>query len=228
MSLPYDILVACEESGTVREAFKQRGWNAYSCDLQDTEVPGQHIKGDVSSFLDFGWDLLIGHPPCRYLAHSGVQWLVCNPQRWKDMDSGVAFFLHLWNAPVPHICLENSVMHKYALAEVKIQPTQNIQPWMFGHTESKETCLWLKNLPSLKETNNVYDEMMKLPISERQRIFWTPPGPEREKQRSKTFAGIAAAMAEQWTAFFLENAFPPCPNKKGILLRKQQPQPSLL
>lgn len=196
------VLVACEYSGTVRDAFARLGHDAWSCDILPTDVPGQHYQGDVTDILGDGWDLLIGHPPCTYMTNSGVTWLHRDPSRWAKLDDAAAFFLTLWNAPIPRIALENPVMHKYAKERIGgLVQAQTVQPWMFGHTEQKATCLWLKGLPKLRETHNVKAEMTRLPPNERQRLHYLPPSPDRWKLRSKTFDGLAAAMADQWGGY---------------------------
>lgn len=193
------VLVACEYSGTVRDAFATAGHDAWSCDVLPTDAPGKHHQGDVTDILADGWDLLIGHPPCTYMTNSGVAWLHKDETRWKKLDEAAAFFLTLWNAPIPRIALENPVMHKYAKQRIgNIRQAQTVQPWMFGHMEQKATCLWLKGLPPLAEIRNVKAAMMQLPINERQRLHYLPPSPDRWKLRSKTYEGLAQAMAEQW------------------------------
>lgn len=193
------ILVACEYSGTVRDAFIKKGHDAISCDLLPTDSPGPHYEGDVRDILDNGWDMMIGHPDCTYMANSGVCWLHKDTSRWEKLDRAAHFFNTLWNANIPLIALENPIMHKYAKERIGgLKQTQIVQPWMFGHMESKATCLWLKGLPSLKESNNVKEEMLKLPDNQRQRLHYLPPSADRWKLRSKTFSGIAKAMAEQW------------------------------
>lgn len=193
------VLVACEYSGTVRDAFAALGHEAWSCDILPTDAPGNHYQGDVTDILGDGWDLLIAHPPCTYMTNSGVCWLHKDPTRWSHLDAAAAFFLTLWNAPVPRIAIENPVMHKYAKERIGgLVQAQTVQPWMFGHTEQKATCLWLKGLPRLVETNNVKAAMMALPANERQRLHYLPPSPDRWKLRSKTFQGLADAMAGQW------------------------------
>ena len=195
MSGKLRVLVACEFSGIVREAFNQRGHRATSADLLPTEIPGDHYQGDVRDILDQGWDLMIAHPPCTYLANSGVCWISKQPGRIFKVKEAADFFLTLWGAEIPKICIENPIPHKYGnLPEY----TQIIHPWQFGHMEQKPTCLWLKGLPGLQPTNNVKQEMMNLPRNKRQRIHWEPPGPERQKNRSRTYAGIAAAFADRW------------------------------
>ena len=193
-----NILIACEFSGVVREAFAKKGHNAVSCDLLDTEIPGKHYKGNILEILDEGWDIMIAHPPCTYLSNSGVCWLHKDPGRWDKMINGAEFFLKLLNANIPKKCIENPIMHKYAKEIIGKNYNQVIQPYMFGHTESKATCLWLCNLPELKPTNNVKEEMLKLPINQRQRLHYLPKTKDRGKLRSITFQGIADAMADQW------------------------------
>jgi len=193
------ILIACEFSGTVREAFKKVGWDAWSCDILPTEIPGNHIQDDVLNHLGGGWDMMIAHPPCTYLTNSGVTWLHKDAKRWIELFNAALFFKKLLNANIPKICVENPIQHKYAKAFINQEYTQIIQPWMFGHPESKATCLWLKGLPELKETDNVKEEMLSLPDNQRQRLHYLPPSEDRWKLRSKTFQGIADAISEQWT-----------------------------
>jgi len=193
------ILVACEYSGRVRDAFIKRGHEAMSCDLLETDASGPHYTGDVLDILGQGWDMLIAHPPCTYLANSGVSWLHKDAARWGLLDEGAAFFKALLEADINKVAIENPIMHKYAKERIGgVRQTQVIQPWMFGHTEQKATCLWLKNLPPLEQTKNVKDEMMKLEPKERQRLHYLPPSKDRWKLRSTTYQGIADAMAEQW------------------------------
>ena len=193
------VLVACEYSGRVRDAFISKGHDAMSCDLFPTDVDGPHYQGDVFDLDLTQFDLMIAHPPCTYLTNSGVTWLHRDPVRWARLDEGAAFFKSLLNAPVPRIAIENPIMHKYARERIGgVKQTQVIQPWMFGHMEQKATCLWLKGLPPLRETNNVKAEMMALPDNERQRLHYLPPSPDRWKLRSTTYQGIADAMADQW------------------------------
>ena len=195
------VLVACEFSATVRDAFRALGHDAWSCDLLPTDGdPVHHIQGDALP-LAYGhdWDIMIAHPPCTYLTNSGVHWLHKDPTRWAKMDEGAAFFKALWNAPIKHIAVENPVMHKYAKERIggMIQ-AQTIQPYQFGHMEQKGTCLWLKNLPLLQPTSDLKAETKALPTKERQRIHYLPPSADRWKLRSATYKGIAAAMADQW------------------------------
>ena len=193
------VLVACEYSGTVRDAFKAKGHYAMSCDILPTDVPGEHYQGDVFDILNDGWDLMVAHPPCTYLTNSGVSWLHKDPSRWEKLDEGAAFFKALLEAPIDKIAVENPIMHKYAKERIGgVKQSQVVQPWMFGHMEQKATCLWLKGLPLLTETNNVKQAMMELPDNERQRLHYLPPSADRWKIRSKTYEGLAHAMAEQW------------------------------
>jgi hypothetical protein len=184
------VLVACEFSGTVREAFKAKGHDAWSCDLLPTEIPGNHIQGDVLKVLDQGWDLMIAHPPCTYLCNSGVMWLHRDKDRWKKMKQGAYFFRKLLDLHIEKICIENPIMHKYAKEIIGVNQNQVIQPWQFGHGETKATCLWLKGLDELKPT--------KIVSGREQRLHKLPPSKDRWKLRSITYQGIANAMAEQW------------------------------
>jgi len=193
------VLVACEYSGTVRDAFIRGGHEAWSCDLLPTDAPGPHIQGDVVPMLAQGWDLMIAHPPCTYMTNSGVTWLHKQPERWAKLEDAARFFRALWDAPISRIAIENPIMHKYAKQQIGgLNQAQVVQPWMFGHMEQKATCLWLKNLPPLRQTKNVRAEMKLLPDNQRQRLHYLPPSADRWKLRSATYAGIAAAMAEQW------------------------------
>jgi len=193
------VLVACEYSGAVRDAFIAAGHDAMSCDVLPTDVFGPHYQGDVRDVLHDGWDIMIAHPPCTYLTNAGVTWLHRDADRWAKLDEGAAFFKVLLNAPISKICVENPIMHKYAKERIGgVKQSQTVQPWMFGHTEQKATCLWLKGLPLLTPTDNVKAQMMALPDRERQRLHYLPPSADRWKLRSTTYAGLAAAMAEQW------------------------------
>lgn len=187
------VLIACEYSGIVRNAFIERGHDAISCDYLPTERPGPHYEGNVIDILNNGFDLMIGHPPCTFLANSGVKHLYIEPERWKHLISGAVFFRTLLESSIQMIAIENPIPHKYALEIIGRKYNQIIQPWQFGHGETKATCLWLKNLPYLKSTNVV--------SGREQRIWKMSPGRERSKERSKTFEGIARAMADQWTDF---------------------------
>jgi len=178
------VLIACEYSGTVREAFRERGHYALSCDLLPTDRQGEHYQGDVRDILNDGWDLMICHPPCTHLAVSGARWF---KDKVREQAEALDFVRLLLGANIPRIALENPV----SVISSKIRkPDQVIQPWMFGHGETKATCLWLKNLPKLQPTNIVEGR--------EGRIWKLPPSPDRWKLRSTTFQGIASAMAEQW------------------------------
>lgn len=198
------VLVACECSGVVRRAFRALGHDAWSCDLEPAEDNSPfHFQTDalIAAYggLDRPWDLLIAHPECTYLSNSGAKHLYAgmkaengpNADRWALMGAAAAFFLALWNAPVSRIAVENPIMlgHPKRLFGIP-EPTQIIQPWQFGHGETKATCLWLKGLPPLAPTNIVEGR--------EQRVFRMAPGPDRKRDRSRTFEGIAAAMADQW------------------------------
>lgn len=188
------ILVACEYSGIVRDAFTAKGHDATSCDLLPSDTPGKHYQGDVLDILDQGWDLMVAHPPCTDLAVSGAAWFkekIADGRQQRALD----FVQKLLDAPIPKIALENPVS---VISSRIRKPDQIIQPYMFGHLEQKTTCLWLKGLPELAETNNVKDEMLKLPRNIRERLHYLPPSKDRWKFRSTTFQGIADAMAEQW------------------------------
>ena len=193
------ILVACEFSGTVRDAFIKKGHDAMSCDLLEGEGDGPHYQGDIKDVLYETWDMVIAHPPCTYLANSGVTWLHRDESRWAKLDDAAAFFNMFLDLRVPKLCVENPIMHKYGKERIGgRQQSQVVQPWMFGHMEQKATCLWLRGLPKLQPTNDVKQEMMKLDPSERQRLHYLPPSKDRWKLRSKTYQGIADAMAAQW------------------------------
>ena len=192
------ILVACEYSGVVRDAFTRLGHDAMSCDILPTDSLGKHHTGDIREVLYEEWDLIISHPPCTYLCNSGVCWLHTEEGRWEKLDEAAKFFRLFCDNPCEKVCIENPIPHKYAVERIGGKYTQIIQPWMFGHPERKATCLWLKGLPKLKEPNNVKAEMLKLPKSKQQRLHYESPSPDRWKIRSKTFKGFADAMAEQW------------------------------
>ena len=187
------VLVACEFSGVMRDAFLALGHDAISCDLEDTEVEGPHIRGDVRRFLRQPWDLVIAHPPCTYLCNSSVRWLHSRPERWGQMEEAAAFMRECLNANAPRVAVENPIMHKYAVELIGRQADQFVQPYHFGHPETKRTGLWLRGLPPLMPTEIVSDAHH----AER-RIHRLPPGRGRAKERSRTYPGIAAAMAWQW------------------------------
>jgi len=166
------VLVACEYSGRVRDAFIRRGHDAISCDLLPAEKPGPHIQGDVSEVLRQTWDLVVAHPPCTYLSNSGVRWLHSDPDRWALMRQGAGFFLDCLNANAARVAVENPVMHKYAREIIGRGPDFTVQPWQFGDNESTAG----------------------------DRVHRAPPGPDRWKDRSRTFPGIAEAIADQWSS----------------------------
>lgn len=188
------VLVACEYSGRVRDAFIALGHEAMSCDLLPTDAPGPHYEGDVRDVLDYPWDLMIAHPPCTDLAVSGAAWFA-KKRLVGAQQASASFFKMLAKADIPRIAIENPVC---VMSSLWRKPDQVIQPWMFGHMEQKATCLWLKNLPPLEPTNDVKEEMMKLPKNQRERLHYLPPSDDRWKLRSETFMGIAEAMAQQW------------------------------
>lgn len=186
-----NILVACEYSGAVRDALRQRGHFAVSCDILPSEVPGPHIQADVLTVLDWGWDAMVAFPPCTYLANSGVRWLYERAGRWQQMEEGAAFWRALWDAPIPLVAIENPIMHKHARALIGADYAQIIQPWQFGHGETKATCLWLRGgLPKLQPT--------KIVEGRAPRVHHMSPGPQRGHERARTYAGVAEAMAAQW------------------------------
>jgi len=218
------VLVACEFSGIVRDAFIKRGHDAWSCDILPTEKPGPHIQDDVLKHLDDGWDLMIAHPPCTHLAVSGARYFA---QKRADgrMQAGIDFFMQMINAPIEKIAVENPVS---IMSTVYRKPDQIIQPWQFGHGESKSTCLWLKHLTALVPTEIITPEwaitadgkehrsakgkrdnpthfltgrgerMNEMQRAQWERIHRMPPGPDRWKNRSRTYTGIAEAMATKW------------------------------
>mgnify|MGYP001590692928 FL=1 len=178
------ILIACEFSGAVRDAFLARGHNAWSCDILPTEKPGPHIKGDVLPVIYEGWDMMIAFPPSTHLCVSGARWF---KNKEREQAEALDFVRAIMTAPIQRIAIENPI----GVISTKIRkPDQIIQPWQFGHGETKATCLWLKGLPPLKPTNVV--------SGRESRIHKMPPSANRGKERSRTYSGIAAAMAEQW------------------------------
>lgn len=181
-----NILIACEFSGIVRDAFIKLGHNAISCDLLPTESPGPHILGDVLSFIDSAWDMIIAFPPCDHLASSGARWF---SQKRKDgrQQASIDFFMEFTNLKCPRVAIENPVG---IMSTVWRKPDQIIQPWQFGHGETKATCLWLKGLPKLVPTNIVDGRA--------DRIHKMPGGKNQARNRSRTYQGIAKGIAEQW------------------------------
>jgi len=185
------VLVACEYSGRVRDAFIRRGHDAISCDLLPTDAPGPHVQGDVSPMLCEPWDLVIAHPPCTRLCNSGVRWLH-ERDLWADMREAAQFFLACLNANAPCVAVENPVMHKHARKIVGRGPDFTVQPWQFGDGAKKRTCFWTRGLEPLQPTSDLTaaDAVAECHLAS--------PGPDRWKQRSTTYPGIAEAMAEQW------------------------------
>lgn len=194
------VLIACEFSGVVREAFRRRGHEVCSCDLLPSEDASSfHVIENAEKVAYRGqFDLMIAHPPCTYLCNSGVKHLYIggkrengpDEKRWAEMLEAARFFRALLDAPIPRICLENPIMHWQARQPIGWKYSQIIQPWQFGHGETKATCLWLKGLPKLQPTQIVEGR--------RPRVHYASPGPDRWKERSRTLPGIAEAMAEQW------------------------------
>lgn len=209
MSEKLKILVACEFSGQVRDAFIDLGHNAISCDLLPCESvkytdPSLHYQGDVMDIIDNDYDLMIAHPPCTFMTNAGVRWLYTkdvngnttrNEPRWQSLYEASTFFLQLYNANIPHICIENPIMHKHAKALIGINHSQIIQPYQYNEPYQKATCLWLKNLPLLKPVSN---------LTERNQAVWKMgPSPDRWKKRSITYKGIAQQIALQWSEYIL-------------------------
>ena len=183
------VLVACEFSGIVRDAFIAAGHDAWSCDLLPSEAPGPHLCCDVRLLLGDPWDLVIAHPPCTYLANSGVRWLHTRPERWPLMRDAAAFFMDCLGANAPSVAVENPVMHGHASIR---KPDFTVQPWQFGHGETKRICFWTRGLPPLRSTDVV--------DGREPRVHQSPPSPDRWKERSRFYPGVAAAMASQWSA----------------------------
>lgn len=199
------VLIACEYSGRVRDAFLRRGHDAMSCDLLETEVPGPHYRGDVRDVLYEGWDLLIAHPPCTRLTNSGVRWLKVPPpgktleQMWAELEEGAAFYKLLRDAPIPSKGIENPIMHRYARERINIGFRQVVQPWWFGEPAFKATGLELIGLDPLVPTNKLTPPKKGTPEHRAwSKVHFASPGPDRWKERSRTYAGIAEAMADQW------------------------------
>lgn len=219
------VLVACEFSGIVREAFNRLGHDATSCDLLDTEIPGDHIIHDARDVADSeNWDLIVTHAPCTFLTNAGVRWLYKrgpggkghtmekDPARWQAMLDGCAFFAALYHSNTPRLCAENPVMHGHAVKELARLGvpvfSQSVQPYQFGHLETKRTCLWLRGLPKLVGTEDVEKQMRALPKSQTNLVHLASPGPDRWLMRSRTYPGIAEAMAHQWGGRVTSKTFP--------------------
>ena len=192
------VLIACEYSGIVRDAFTAKGHDAWSCDIIPTESPGNHFQGDVLEYLDKGWDLMIAHPPCTHLAVSGARWFTEGKKPWSLQEDALDFVRKLLDAPIDKIALENPV----SVISTKIRkPNQIIQPFEYGHDVTKKTCLWLKNLPNLKPTKIVKPDIVLVNGKKMSRMHYESfklPSKERSKVRSKFYTGIAQAMADQW------------------------------
>ena len=190
------VLVACEESQEVCKAFRALGHEAYSCDIEPCSGghPEWHLQCDALELLKMRWDLIIAHPPCTDLAVSGAKWFAEKRADGRQ-QAAIDFFMRFINADCEHIAVENPVS---IMSTQYRKPDQIIQPWMFGHPEKKATCLWLKGLPTLVPTRDVSGYMKTLPKKQQERLHYLPPSPDRAKLRSKTFSGIARAMAEQW------------------------------
>lgn len=191
------ILIACEFSGIVREAFKKQGHDAWSCDLLPTEIPGNHIQDDVLKHLN-GWDMMIAHPPCTYIANSGARWLFEKPGRWEQLKDATDFFKQLLNAPIDKIAVENPLPHKWGTEQIGIKYSQKIQPYQFGEKQKKGICLWLKGLPLLQPTDVLIPPKDKEELKKWEMVWRAPPGKDQWKNRSRTFTKIADAMAQQW------------------------------
>ena len=199
------VLVACEFSGTVRDAFIREGHEAMSCDLLPSEGPGPHHQGDVRDVLRNGWDLMIAHPPCTYLAVSGMHWTTRGMRDPQLTEDALGFVRLLMNAPIKRICVENPVS---VISSRIRKPDQIIQPYEYGHDASKKTCLWLKNLPKLQPTEMIEPRIVTTPSGKTAKRWGNqcsnygqdslPPSPDRWKLRSATYLGIAEAMAKQW------------------------------
>ena len=199
------VLIACEESGTVRDAFLRRGYDAMSCDLLPTRSPGPHYQGDVRDILDKGWDMMIAHPDCTRLTNAGVRWLKVPPpgktlvQMWQALFEAAAFYRLVRDAPIPMKCIENPIMHCHARELIKPGPRQVIQPWHFGDPAFKATGLELIGLPKLVATNRLTPPATGTPEHRKWSVIhMASPGPNRKRDRSVTFPGIAEAMADQW------------------------------
>jgi len=202
------VLIACEFSGIVRDAFRAKGHDAWSCDIIPTERPGNHIQGNVLEILNDGWDLMIAHPPCTYLCVPGAHYLHTQKDRWGKMEEAREFFIRLLKANIHMVCIENPLPHRYANLP---RYSQIIQPWMFGNPYSKRTCLWLKNLPMLEPTNILPDHGERYTRTVGQQAKYGKVSNSKwyakatPKERSRTFQGIADAMAQQWGLLLNEN-----------------------
>lgn len=190
---PLRVLIGMEFSGRVRDAFTRLGHYAVSCDFRPSETPGRHYQGNVLDIIGDGWDLMIAHPECTYTCFAGIRWNTGNPEREQKTVEACDFFKVMWNADIPHICLEQPV--SVVPRRTGIKWTQMVHPWQFGHPEEKKTCLYLKNLPPLMPTRIMEERESK--------IWKMSPSPDRSMRRSRTFTGIAEAMAAQWSNYLL-------------------------
>ena len=197
------VLVACEFSGTVRDAFIRHGHDAMSCDLLPTESPGPHYQGDVFDIVNNGWDLVVAHPECKYLTNAGVRWLHERPWRWGLMRSAAEFFKAFFDVPIKRKAIENPIMHGYAKEIIGRSQDQVVQPWWFGDEKMKATCWWLEGLPELEKTNDV-GPPPKDPAKRRKwaECHQASPGRDRWKIRSTFYPGMADACAAQWGAVY--------------------------
>jgi len=193
------VLVACEYSGRVRDAFLALGHDAVSCDLLPSEAPGPHIQGDVTPLLREPWDLVVAHPSCTYLANSGVRWRV-ERREWGQIALAVAFFVQCLNANAPRVAVENPVMHRYGRDQIGRGPDFTVQPWQFGDPYRKRTCFWTRGLPPLRPTSAMTASSAEAACHR------APPSPDRWKDRSRTYPGIANAIADQWGGLMQEAA----------------------
>jgi hypothetical protein len=192
------VLVACEYSGRIRDALLARGIDAVSCDLLPSETPGPHIEGDVTPLLKERWAMVIAHPPCTYLANSGVRWRV-ERREWEQVRGGAEFFLACLHANAPLIAVENPVMHRYGREAIGGErPTFTVQPWQFGDPHKKRTCFWTRGLPPLRPTSDMKAEDAEATCHR------AAPSPDRWKDRSRTYPGIAEAIADQWGGLLVE------------------------
>ena len=190
------VLVACEFSGIVRDAFIAKGHDAISCDLLPTEKLGPHYQGDVNDILEDGWDMIIAHPPCTYLANSGARWLFEKEGRWQQLDKACEFFRGFLESSAPKVAVENPMPHKWAVERIGRKYDFKVHPWEHGHKQKKTTCFWVKGLSCLLPSRMVGPP----PKNDKswESIWREPPGPDQAKNRSRTYQGIADAMANQW------------------------------
>lgn len=193
------VLIACEFSGIVRDAFSAKGHDAWSCDLLPSERQGNHIQDDVLQHLQDGWDMVLGFPPCTFLCNSGVRWLKGNSERQTNRQNAIRFVKTIWDAPCERVCIENPIG---CLSTAWMKPSQIIQPFDHGHPDWKSTCLWLRGLPLLQPSVITFPEQVvgggMKPGRISSRIHRLPPSDHRWKDRSRTYEGIAKAMADQW------------------------------